>query len=61
MKTITKTLPTGIVTTQKDKGGRIEVSNNDYDCYFDQPLLDSDVKVNLFETFSRMFKPLTQN
>lgn len=61
MKTITKELSTGIVTEQKDKGGRIKVTANNYDSYFDLPLLDTDVKNDLFETLNSMFKPQTQN
>ena len=58
MKTIKSTLPTGVMTSQKDKGGNIEVINENYDPIYDQRILDIDVKADIFETLNNIFKPL---
>ena len=56
MKNIKRTLPTGITTTQKDKGGNIEVLSAYYDDRFDYPTCDSIYKEDIKSQFTNIFK-----
>ena len=59
MKTIKKELPTGVTTQFKDKGGRISVAVKDYDTYFDQPLLETELANKSTRLLSRMYPALS--
>ena len=56
MKTIKRVLRTGITTTQKDKGGNIEVLSEYYDDRFDYPTCDSIYKEDIKTQFTNIFK-----
>ena len=61
MKTIKIGDVTVITTTfNKKENGVTEVlvDNNNYDTMFDQCTLETDVKEDVFETLSNIFKPL---
>jgi len=57
MKTIKKELPTGIITTQKDKGGIISVEATNYDDRFDFPTAGSEMVNEFFTYLGSIFKP----
>jgi len=58
MESIIRKLKTGVTTTQNTNGGEIKVTLSDYDNYFDQPTIETELANNtrllLCETFQNL-------
>jgi len=56
MATIKKVLSTGVTTTQPANGGEIKAKLSDYDTYFDQPTLETELSNNTALLLNDVFK-----